>query len=86
LNLAGILPIKLRAQAAQQQISYEGEKVAFIDLVGRPDINVEALRPVILQKVGEPYCNERVQGSVAGLKHAGQFSKVDVEDFAPVVV
>jgi outer membrane protein assembly factor BamA len=78
LNLAGI-SIRLRAQAAQQQVSYEGEKVAFVDLVGRPDINVEALRPVILQKVGELYSNEKVQSSVTALEQAGQFSKVDVE-------
>ncbi len=78
-NLAGFLPLRLRAQQAQRQVSYEGQKVALVDLVVRPGMDVEALRPLILQKAGEPYSNERVQSSVAALKQTGGFNKVDVE-------
>lgn len=79
LNLGCFLAISMRAQQAPQHISYEGEKVVFVDLVAHPDMAVEALRPLLLQKAGEPYSNEKVDASLAALKQTGRFSKVDVE-------
>jgi hypothetical protein len=79
LNLGGFFATSLRAQQGQQQTSYEGANVAYVDLVARPGTNLDALRPLIVQKAGEPYSNEKVQSSVAALEKAGQFSKVEVE-------
>jgi hypothetical protein len=79
LNLSVLYPARLCARQARGQASYEGEKVALVDLVVRPGTDVEALKPLILQKAGEPYSNEKVQNSVAALKQTGGFSKVDVE-------
>jgi len=76
--MAGLFPLRLHAQPAQGQISYEGEKVGFVDLVVRPGINAEALHPLILRTEGESYSQESVQNSIAALKQAGRFSKVDV--------
>ena len=44
----------------------------------RPGINAEALHPLILRTEGESYSQESVQNSIAALKQAGRFSKVDV--------
>lgn len=79
LNLAGFSAIKLRAQQAQQQVPYEGVRVAFVDLVVRPGLAIEPFRPLILQKTQEPYSNEKIKSSVAALMQTGHFSKVDVE-------
>jgi outer membrane protein insertion porin family len=79
LILSAFFPARLPAQQARQPASYEGEKVAFVDLVVRPGMDVEALRSLILQKAGEPYSNEKVQSSIATLKQTGRFSKVDIE-------
>jgi len=78
VSMAGPFPLRLHAQPAQGQISYEGEKVGFVDLVVRPGVDAEALYPLILQKEGEPYSQEKVQNSIAALKQAGRFSKVGV--------
>ena len=65
VSMAGPFPLRLHAQPAQGQISYEGEKVGFVDLVVRPGVDAEALYPLILQKEGEPYSQEKVQNSIA---------------------
>jgi outer membrane protein insertion porin family len=79
LNLSGYFAACLGAQQPQPQVSYEGEKVAIVDLVARPYLDVAGLRSLVLQKAGEPYSNQKVQGSIAALKGTGQFSKVEVE-------
>jgi outer membrane protein insertion porin family len=79
MNLCGYFTLRLSAQQGQQPISYEGERVAFVDLVARPGVDVESLRPLILQKAEEAYANEKIQSSVAALGRTGQFSKVEVE-------
>ena len=69
----------LNAQQSNEQISYEGQKVAVVKLVARPGVDVEALRPLALQKEGEAYSADKVQSTVAALQQTGQFSKIDVE-------
>ena len=78
-NLSGYFAAWLSAGRPPSQVSYEGEKVAIVDLVARPSVDVEHLRSLVLQKPGEPYSNQKVQGSVAALKRTGQFSKVEIE-------
>ena len=62
----------------QQQAVYEGQKVAVVDLVSKPATDVEALRPLVVQKAGEPYSHEKVKDSVAALEESRQFTTVDV--------
>ena len=78
VSMAGLFPGWSYAQQADGQVSYEGERVAFVDVVVRPGVNGEALRPLIVQKAGEPYSQEKVQNSIAALKQAGRASKVDI--------
>ena len=79
LNLSGYFAACLGAQQPQPQVSYEGERVAIVDLVARPYLDVAGLRSLVLQKPGEPYSNQKVQGSIGALKGTGQFSRVEVE-------
>jgi outer membrane protein insertion porin family len=69
----------LNAQQPKQQAPYEGQKVAVVDLVARPGVELEALRRLVLQKAEEPYSNDKVQGTVEALERTGQFSQIDVE-------
>ena len=68
------------AQIAVQppQTVYDGQTVGAIDLVGNPHRDVEAFRPLIEQKAGEPYSQSKVEASIAALERTGQFPKVGV--------
>jgi outer membrane protein insertion porin family len=68
------------AQLAVQppQPVYEGQTVGAIDLIGNPHRDVEAFRPLVEQKAGEPYSQSKVETSIAALKRTGQFPKVEV--------
>src|SRR5438132_7559215 len=75
------LSLQFSAQLSAQQagqISYEGQKVAFVDLVARPNQKIDSLRPLVQQKAGEPYSNAKVQSSLQVLEREGHFPKVTV--------
>jgi outer membrane protein insertion porin family len=57
---------------------YEGQTVGAIDLIGNPHRDVEAFRPLVEQKAGEPYSQSKVETSIAAFKRTGQFPKVEV--------
>src|SRR2546426_3499969 len=65
--------------AQTPQISFEGQPVGTVDLVANPKIDVEDLQPLVEQKSGQPYSNEKIQASVAALNRTGMFSKVEVD-------
>ena len=49
-----------------------------IDLIGNPHRDVDALRPLVEQKAGQPYSQSKVEASIAALEGTGQFPKVQV--------
>ena len=57
---------------------YEGQKVDAVDLVGNPHRDPELLRPLVVQKAGEPYSQTKVEASIQALQKAGGFSKITV--------
>jgi len=57
---------------------YEGQNVSAVALIGNPHRDLEPLRPVPLQKAGEPYSQAKVEASVQALQQAGHFPKVTV--------
>ncbi|MBI2817365.1 MAG: BamA/TamA family outer membrane protein [Acidobacteria bacterium] len=71
--------LQTSAQQPEGQISYEGEKVAFVDLVGRPGLDVSGLRGLVEQQAGEPYSGAKIQASITKLQNTGQFTKVEVK-------
>ena len=50
-----------------------------MDLVAKPNVDVDALRPLVLQKEGETFSTAKVQSAVTALQQRGNFSKVEVE-------
>jgi outer membrane protein insertion porin family len=58
---------------------YEGLKVSSIEVIARPTVNIQRLRPLVRQGVGKPYSATAVQESAAALRTAANVSKVDVE-------
>src|SRR5438309_4895809 len=75
------LSLQFSAQLSAQQagqISYEGQKVAFVDLVARPNQKIDSLRPLVQQKAGETYSNAKVQSSLQVREREGDFPNVTV--------
>jgi outer membrane protein assembly factor BamA len=68
------------AQLAVQgpQPLYNGQPVSAIDLVGNPHRDMEPLRPLVVQKAGQPYSQSDVEASIAALERTGMFPKVQV--------
>jgi outer membrane protein insertion porin family len=58
------------------QPSYNGQNVSAVDLIANPHRDVEPLRPLVFQKAGEPYSQEKVEKSIA--EFTKQFPKVEV--------
>ena len=61
------------------KVSYDGQRVAAVDLVASPKISVDSLRPLVQQKSEEAYSTPKVEGTISALKETGRFSKVEVD-------
>jgi outer membrane protein insertion porin family len=61
------------------KVSYDGQRVAAVDLVAGPKISVDSLRPLVQQKPDEPYSTAKVEGTMSALKETGRFSKIEVD-------
>jgi outer membrane protein insertion porin family len=74
-------PSYARCQQTSQgnKVSYEGQKVAAVELVANPKISVESLRPLVQQRAGEPYSSSNVADTISALQATGRFSKVKVD-------
>jgi outer membrane protein insertion porin family len=70
-------PATLPAQQSSK-VSYEGQRVATVDLIANPKISVDAVRPLVQLKPGQPYDGRKVKASIDALKKTGNFSKVEI--------
>src|SRR3984893_6861404 len=61
------------------KVSYDGQRVAAVDLVANPKIPVDSLRPLVQQKPDEAYSTPKVEGTISALKETGRFTKVEVD-------
>jgi outer membrane protein insertion porin family len=61
------------------QAVYDGQNVDAIDLIGNPHRDLAPLQEVLVQKVHEPYSQERVEASVRALQAAVGLPKVTVQ-------
>ena len=59
--------------------SYEGHTIASVDLVANPRINLDPYRPLVVQKAGEPYSQQKVQATIDALQQTNAFSKVELQ-------
>jgi outer membrane protein assembly complex protein YaeT len=65
--------------APQALPSYEGQKVATVELAGRPALDPRQYAALLAQRPGEPFSREKIEESVAALKHTGQFQDVQLQ-------
>ena len=63
---------------AIEQLSYEGQKVSSVELAGQPDLNVDEMMPLIVQRSGEDFSVEKIEQTIAALKGTG-FKDVQLE-------
>ena len=73
--------ISARAWAKSPQApsaSYEGQNVSAVSLIANPHLDFESLIPLVIQKTGQPYSQEKVERSRQALQDAGHFPKVEV--------
>jgi outer membrane protein assembly factor BamA len=68
-----------RQTSPSNKVSYEGQKVAGVELVANPKISIESLRPLMQQRAGAAYSNVRVANTISALQETGRFSKVEVD-------
>jgi outer membrane protein insertion porin family len=61
------------------KVSYEGQKVAAVELVANPNISLESLRPLVQQSADEPYSTSKVASTISALHGTGRFSSVEVD-------
>jgi len=59
--------------------SYEGQHVVAVELAGRPGLDEEDLKPLLLQKEGTPFSQAKVDQSLAALKASGKAKEVELE-------
>jgi outer membrane protein insertion porin family len=74
-------PLCTQCQQTSQsnKVSYEGQKVAAVELVANPKISVESLLTLVQQPSGEPYSSSKVAGTISALQGTGRFSKIEVD-------
>jgi outer membrane protein insertion porin family len=59
--------------------SYEGQNVTAVEIAGRPNLDTSKLLPLLPQRSGEPFAKEKIDGSIAALKKAGNFEEVQLQ-------
>ncbi|HKD80529.1 MAG TPA: POTRA domain-containing protein [Candidatus Angelobacter sp.] len=74
-----VLHAQQTQEAVQQAVSYEGQKVASVQLAGQPDGNQRQWRALIVQQENAPYSQAAIDKTAAALKQAGPFEKVEVD-------
>ena len=77
--LAGARSVQCQQASESSKVSYEGQKVAAVDVIANPKISVDSLRPLVQQKSGEGYSGSKVENTISALRGTGRFSKVEVE-------
>jgi outer membrane protein insertion porin family len=76
---AGSCYLECWQTSQSSKVSYEGQRVAAVDLVANPKISVDSLRPLVQQRTSEPYSTSKVEGTISALQATGRFSKVEVD-------
>ena len=79
-GLASLAP-KLHSQQVEAAagVSYEGQRVASVQLAGQPDGNPRKLKALITQPINAPYAQAKVDETAAALVKAGGANDVEVQ-------
>jgi outer membrane protein insertion porin family len=64
---------------AEMLSSYDGQKVAAVEMDGKPNLNDADFASSLLQKPGEPFSASKVQETAAALKSRGKYQAVRIQ-------
>ncbi len=80
VGLAALSP-KLHSQQVEAAVgvSYEGQRVASVQLAGQPDGNPRRMQALITQPINAPYAQAKVDETAAALVKAGGAKDVEVQ-------
>src|SRR5215472_12258215 len=56
--------------------SYNGQNVSAISLIANPHRDLQTLYPLVSQKAGKPYSQEKIEADAKALQQAGHFPEV----------
>ena len=82
---AGLTPLSPRLHSQQTEattaeaVSYEGQRVASVQLAGQPDGTPRRLRALIAQPINAPYSQAKVDETAAALTKAANVKDVEVQ-------
>jgi outer membrane protein insertion porin family len=65
---------QLMFQAASE--TYNGQTVSRVSLIANPNRDLQSLYPLVTQKTGEPYSQDKIEADTAALRNAGHFEQV----------
>jgi outer membrane protein assembly complex protein YaeT len=79
-GLLCLMSVGVIAQLAPQSpaAQYEGQKVSAVSLIANPHRDLQPLIPLVSQRQGEPYSQQKIDASRDALQQTGQFEKVQV--------
>lgn len=79
-------PSKEPAQTAPQVKSvvptYEGQNVSSVEIAGRPGLNIAELQPLLVQKAGEQFSQQKINQTIAALQT--RFQNVQLQVFPDI--
>jgi len=64
---------------SQMLSSYKGQKVSSIEIAGRPDYDASQCPQCFVQKVGQPFAEDKVEQTANAFKAAGKFDRVEIQ-------
>ena len=86
LALVGLLlctTLLMRVRASQEPaqdpvkrnevLSFEGQKVSSVEVAGQPDLKLDEVTPLLVQRGGEDFSTAKVDETVAALRRTGKF-------------
>ena len=80
-----LLAVITAAPASQQPepqsnaISFEGQSVSSVEVVGRPDLKPDDYMQLLAQHSGEALSREKIDQTIAALKATGQFQDIQLD-------
>ena len=76
--LSSLAPAQTK-ESVEKQPSYEGQTIGSIELSANPRLNTDQYRPLIVQKSGEPYSQQKINESVQNLQQTNAFASVQLK-------
>jgi outer membrane protein insertion porin family len=78
-DMAAMPPGASPASESQMLSSYKGQKVSSIEMAGRPGYDASQCPQCLVQQVGQPFAEEKVEQTADAFKAAGKFDRVEIQ-------